>query len=360
MALKAQLSRIYYGKSEGALRGIQALYRQARKEGVQVSRDQVKQFLSSQPTYSLFRPARRNYPRNIIRANVSGEVVQIDIMDMQRYKSHNDGYAYVLLAYDTYSRFLQGVPLKDRKPGGIIQGLETFINGPLGISNIYWDKEGSFLSKRVQDFLKDVNISNYTTKSQVKAPGVERVIRTIRTAVQRFFHANKTTRWLEFLPDFIASYNERKHSSTHVPPNEALNNPMLVLPQIKPRGIPTKEEDLPPIGSYVRLNRLRALFDKEASGTWTEEVFRVVRHKTSSQIPLIYVEDLAGDPVQGGLYPQEYQQIKFDSRERQVERVLETRRRSIRGRRRIQYKVTFKGYPPSVTGWVSAIPPHLR
>jgi hypothetical protein len=85
-------------------------------------------------------------------------------MDMQRFRRSNR-HPYVLLAYDTYSKYLQGVPLMDRTPTSILTGLQALIEeGPVGIAAIYWDKEGSFLSKRVQAFLRQTGIHNYTTK----------------------------------------------------------------------------------------------------------------------------------------------------------------------------------------------------
>ena len=172
MEKSARLKKLYYKPGEeGAFRGPKALFEAARRHGIKdITLKDCKDFLSTQPTYSLYRPARRRFPRNKIRATYPGNIVQIDIMDMQKFKKK---HLYVLLAYDTYSKFLQGVPLKNRKPAGIIQGLETFLAGPLGISAIYWDKEGSFLSRKVQSFLKSVGVHNYTTKSVVKAPGVE-------------------------------------------------------------------------------------------------------------------------------------------------------------------------------------------
>ena len=178
----------------------------------------------------------------------------------------------------------------------------------LGISTIYWDKEGSFLSRAVQKFLKSVGIHNYTTKSVVKAPGVERAIRTIRSAVQRYFESSGTQKWVKFLPKFISAYNHRIHSTTKHRPIDLVNDPSIVLPVNEP---PKAKVLLPPIGSYVRLSRLRGIFEKEASGTWTREIFRVVRHITSQPIPMIRVEDLQGEPVLGSLYPQEYQLVRF-------------------------------------------------
>ena len=60
-------------------------------------------------------------------------------MDVQKYR-HQNAYPYVLLASDTYTKYLQGVGLKNRKPDSIIKGLRTFLNGPVPFGTIYWDK----------------------------------------------------------------------------------------------------------------------------------------------------------------------------------------------------------------------------
>ena len=211
--MEAALSRIYYGSSIGAYRGPAALLAQAKAEGVEgVNLAKVKQFLAGQPAYTLYRPARKNYPRRKIIAHWAGEVFQIDIMVMQRFNSEND-YSYVLLGYDSYTRYVLAVPLKTRKPGDVQDALEMMISeAPFRITSILWDREGSFLSRKVQSFLKQAGVHNYTTTSKVKAPGVERLIRTIRTAVQRHFEWTKSQRWQDFLPTFIHSYNQRIRS----------------------------------------------------------------------------------------------------------------------------------------------------
>ena len=319
MAKSVRLHRLYHKAGDvGAFRGPKALFQAIRRNGKNkdISLKDCKEFLATQPTYALYRPARRNFPRNRIRATYPGDVVQIDIMDMQKFKNK---YLYVLLAYDTYSKFLQGVPLNNRKPPGIIRGLKTFLRGPIGIAAIYWDKEGSFLSRKVQRFLKEVGVHNYTTKSVVKAPGVERAIRTIRTAVQRYFESSGTQKWVDYVPKFINAYNNRVHSTTKHKPIDMVNDPTIIL-ETKP--VRRSKVILPPIGSYVRLSRLRGIFEKEASGTWTKEIFRVVRHVTSQPIPMIRVESLSGDPVLGSLYPQEYQLVRFS---RPVDHVYKAR-----------------------------------
>lgn len=93
-------------------------------------------------------------------------------MDMSR-QSHANRHRYVLLAYDTFSKYLSGVPLLDRREESVRGALGSLMTAaPFPWAKIYWDKEGSFLSHRVQKYLRDRRIVNYTTKSIVKAPGV--------------------------------------------------------------------------------------------------------------------------------------------------------------------------------------------
>jgi len=350
MGKRLLLEKIYYGKSTGALRGPAALYARAQKEGhLNITLKDVKAFLKSQPTYSRFRPARRKYPRNKVIAHYCGEVFQIDIMDMQNVVVENDGYKYVLLGYDTFSKYLIGFPLKDRKPYSVILGLKHFLeNVPFSLANIYWDKEGSFLSKQVQNWLLENDIHNYTTTSIVKAPGVERVIRTLRVAMARFFNTTETVRWLDFLPRFINSYNNRTHSTTRLRPIDVVNDPMLIPRQV---DLPAKTYSVPSVGSFVRLNRIRGIFGKEFTGNWTSEVFKVVKTRTSTPIPMISVEDLTGEPILGMFYPEEVQEIDWDGKKR-VESVVKTRVRD----KNMQYLVSFVGYPAKYYEWIDEKP----
>ena len=118
-----------------------------------------------------------------------------------------------------------------------------------------------------------------------------------------------------------------------------INDPTIILDVKQPHRSKVK---LPPIGSYVRLSRLRGIFEKEASGTWTKEIFRVVRHLTSQPIPMIRVESITGEPVLGSLYPQEYQLVHFSH---PIDRVYKTRGNN-------EYLVTFSGSTRKV--WIDS------
>ena len=352
------LKGIYYGETPGALRGPQALFEQAKKLKVKnVTLANCREFLKSQPVYTRNRPARKNYRRNHIEANIPGDVVQVDIWDLQSFKADNQ-HLYVLLAYDTFSKYLSGVPLLNRKPDSVQAGLEALIaSSPFEWKRIYWDKEGSFVSRQIQGFLKNQSIHNYTTKSRVKAPGVERSIRTLRNLLQRRMEASGSLKWEKELPKLISNYNRRRHSTTKLVPAVLAESPWLLAEKEltfahNDKDSPVHKPKLPPIGSFVRLNRLRGIFEKEASNTWTEEVFRVVRHKTTAPIPLIYVEDLQGDKIEGGLYPEEYQAVEWDGK-KTVDQVLKTRQQRAKPK---EYLVSYKGWPKKFNEWTTKKP----
>ena len=203
------------------------------------------------------------------------------------------------------------------------------------------------MSKEVQKWLNEKHVSNYTTKSKVKAPQVERAIRTIRSAMQRHFVARKTRRWLEWLPQWVSTYNNRIHSTTKLRPLDIVMDPFLhVDNNDQPRR---KETKLPAIGSFVRISRLRGVFEKESTGTWTPEVFRVSGWKTDEVIPMITVEDLMGEPILGALYPEEWQQVEFDPKTKEIDQIIKKRARKGQAP---QVLATFQGWPSKHRAWV--------
>ena len=78
----------------------------------------------------------------------------------------------------------------------------------------------------------------------------------------------------------------------------------------------------------------------------------MVRHNTSRAIPLIYVEDLMGEQIQGGLYPEEYQQVTWNGK-RELDKVLKERKPKGRPR---EYLVSYRGWPPKFNAWVKTLP----
>jgi hypothetical protein len=302
--------------------------------------------LRGQDSYTELKKSKRRYPRNHVKAFYYGDVWQVDILDLQPFVSENDGYKYLLVGVDTYSKYLSTWPLKDRKPDSVLYALQKMISDlPFEIKTIYWDEEGSFLSKLVQNWLKGAKIINYTTTSSVKAPNVERMNRQLRMAFAKYFKATTTVRWLDYVELFALNYNNRKHGTTKRRPLDLIADPTLI-PQKQPKPKPLGK--LPPVGAYVRLSKRKGTFGKEASGTWTEEVFRVEKHTRNVPVPMATVQDLLGERILGSFYPQELQQIEWIVGEKKPQYIFGTRMKN--GQK--QRLVSFYGYPSKYREWI--------
>ena len=95
----------------------------------------------------------------------------------------------------------------------------------------------------------------------------------------------------------------------------------------------------------------RQPFRKRYLGQCSEEIFEIAtRHPT---IPVTYeLRDLAGETIKGRFYEPEIQKVlKSDDEHYDIERIIKTRKRS----GKIQYLVSWKGYPSKFDSWVDEL-----
>lgn len=65
----------------------------------------------------------------------------------------------------------------------------------------------------MRSFLKKEDIHTFYSQNETKGALVERSIRTIKTALLRYFRHNQTYKYLDVLQDFVRNYNNRPHRS---------------------------------------------------------------------------------------------------------------------------------------------------
>ena len=97
----------------------------AEKEGLKRTLRDIMKWLEEKEVYTLHRKFIRKFQRN--RVIVGGIDYQwdVDVMNLSRFGEENDGYIYVLVMIDIFSRYLWTRPLKSKKPSDIIQSLQS-------------------------------------------------------------------------------------------------------------------------------------------------------------------------------------------------------------------------------------------
>ena len=112
--------------------------------------------------------------------------------------------------------------------------------------------------------MKEEEIQLYNTYNETKASVVERVIRTLKTRMWRYFTAKKTMRYIEVLQDLVDSYNRSKHRSIRKKPiNVTQNNEREVWHTLygereKEGPVKYKFE----VGDQVRISKMKRTFEK--------------------------------------------------------------------------------------------------
>ena len=104
------------------------------------------------------------------------------------------------------------------------------------------------------------------------------------------------------------------------------------------------------MGDRVRITMQKRRFRKVYLSDWSLQIF-VIKSRLPA-VPVTYqLVDLVGEPIKGKFYEQELQKVsKSDDEHFHIDRILKTRKRSDG---RVEYLVSWKGYPSKFNSWVS-------
>ena len=110
------LESIYHDPSHlGSFTGPEKLYKVVLAEGkFKIGRHRIRKWLQDQESYSLTRGARRKYNRLRVIVNGINSQADMDLIDMVDLAKQNDGYQYLLVCINIFSRFARCVPLKTK------------------------------------------------------------------------------------------------------------------------------------------------------------------------------------------------------------------------------------------------------
>lgn len=258
------------------------------------------------------------------RADDADERWQLDLMNvMSFHPEENEGFTYLLMLIDVFSRRLTVVPLYDRSCKEVTAATElVFMRNGRIPSSITSDSGQEFKGKALKSLCKKYNIRQFFTVSdRTHASVVERVIRTIRTRIGKLMTHLNTWRYIDHLEDIVDNYNDSIHSSISMSPNEAsssIANRQLALFHWKRRiNHPKKNErrrrrNSPSRyneGDIVRIPRPFKRFRKAHEPSFTDQSFRVSqsfrsdKHRPVIRLrPLDHTAPPAGKPV---YYPHE-------------------------------------------------------
>ena len=339
------LNDIFYSlKNPASFSSIDTLLKSAKKVNDAITRNDVKQWLSSQLTYTLHRPATlRTKTRPIVVYHID-ECWEADLFVFDKLAKYNDEYKYVLLVIDVLSKYIWLRGLKTKTGLEVNSAINDIIQKSGRQPQFFRSDNGTeFLNAHVRKNMKLRKIKLIPSFSQNKASIAERAIRTIKGLIFKYFTYKNIRRYIDKLQSFADKYNNSFHRTIKMSPREVTKeNESRVWINVYEHKIKReryKESDIE-IGDSVRASVKRNEFHKSFLPLWTEEIFKVTNVFRLHGVTLYRLTDQQDELISGAFYRNEIQKVIPPSSYR-VEKVLKTIRNKDKTK---SYLVKWSGY----------------
>lgn len=222
---------------------------------------------------------------------------------------HQDGYKYVLVILDIYSRYMWAYPLENLKADTVIDKLEFLFN-KYNPRFFYVDRGREFVNNKLKAILKKYNIEMYHTYGQHKASMVERAIKTLKRYI--YINAYNTNRldWHKTLPIIVDFYNNKIHSTIKAKPID------VFLYGKEAKQLKNKIDNKPlkfNIGDKVRLAVVKNKLERKSyTPNWSEEIYTIskIKKKNPPMYIVKYKDKRKWVDVIGSFYEEELMKVE--------------------------------------------------
>nr|CAD2186092.1 unnamed protein product [Meloidogyne enterolobii] len=358
------LDRLYKDvNSPTCFTSIEPLLREARKFNKNITRDKVKEYLSTQNTYTLHRRVVRKYSRmHTLAAGLHTEW-QADLSIFDRLSGQNRGFKYLLVCIDTLSRQIFVEPVKSKQSMNMIDAFKKLFSR---IKIVPWklltDQGIEFTAKDVQKYFKSLEMEHFSmlTSPQWHAGMAERANRSIKERLYRYFTEKRTLKWIDVIQDIVSSINHSYNSSIGMRPVDvSYRNAEELRKKLKEKAI---EEFAPKrwktkkfsVGDKVRIEKYKHVFQKGYLPNFTNEIFIINKiREVPHQPPTYKICDQEGEIIRGWFYSDDLclvKELKKNEKFYDIEKVLRKRRID----NEVQCLVKWKGYASKHNSWVPA------
>jgi hypothetical protein len=267
---------------------------------------------------------------------------------MSNIHKENDNFKYILICIDVFSKFLAVEPTTNKNEKTVTDALKTiFERTKRKPKQIQSDDGKEFKNNIFQKYLKENQIRFYTTRSEQKACIVERVIRTIKERLYRYFTEIGSHRYVNVIQNLVDSYNRSYHRTIKMAPKDVNKNNEKELW----KALYFNSQEFCTfkfkVNDVVRISQPKTTFDKGYLQKWTDETFIIYERIPRS--PAIYkIKDLNDEAIDGFFYEYELQKVEKVPQVFKIEKILKTRtRKGVK-----ESFIKWRGHPDSFNSWV--------
>lgn len=202
------LKEEYYDGSSG-LRGQTLFYNYIRSKYLNISRDDVVDWMSKQQLYQVTKP-KVGIKVQVKKYKKVNAAWYMDLIDMGHYPSGNNrGYRYIVSVLDAFTRQCHLLPIRNKTPLDIWKAMEAFMNDE-NKPRVLISDQGSEFRGEFERFLGNLGVRHITSNSYTPVPDIENLNRQVRMILSKLFVKSDSFVWwdkLGLIQDNINKYN---------------------------------------------------------------------------------------------------------------------------------------------------------
>lgn len=313
------LKNVYYNKNSNLMyASLNELYKYCQNQKDvkkdHVTRKKIKEWLQGQDVHTLHHKHTNKFKRNHYMIFQIDQNWQLDLIDFRALSRQNDGFNWILICIDVFSKFLWAVPLKKKTGFEVTKAMNTILKkSNRKCDSLCSDYGKEFNNKMFSNFLKNKNIIQQFAYNQIiKCSIAERVIRTIKSKIYQHFTFTKTKRYIDVLDNLVKTYNFTTHSTIKKKPAEVTHKNALEVYETLKKKYAKDDIKFPDLmrNDYVKIHRMKFnIFRKGYEQQWSTENFII--HKVFLKIPnpMYSLKDKHNVAIKGRFYRQELQKV---------------------------------------------------
>lgn len=270
--------------------------------------------------------------------------------DFQKLSRYNKGYRYLLVAVECLSRRAFAAPVKNKKAPAVQEAFEKiFAEMPVLPWKLFTDRGTEFDSRIMRTYYESKDIIKRSAENpDTKAAMAERMIKTVKHRLYRYFTENQTLVWVNAVPLIVRAINNSVNRITGLRPVDfTFKNSRRIWRRLYSDAFEHAPRSTLKAGDNVRIAKPRTAFKKGYLPNYSGLTYRI-RHVKRGKPNTFLLEGAKGRNIKRKYYREEVTPAARPP-DLEIERVLRTK--TVKGHK--HYLVKWVGEPEESASWIT-------